>query len=99
MWVLTVSTKNVKEDYHEQHNLAEERPDLCGEACRYLIKWQQDMMMTGRSDIDPMWTVIREGGPFHAKGNLPKYCERLEKTGRAEGAEELRRRHPEEFNI
>lgn len=90
---------NIREDYHEQHDLAAERPDLCAKACRYLIEWQHNMMMTGNSDIDPMWTVIREGGPFHAKGNLPQYCERLEKTGRAKGARELRQRHPEEFNI
>lgn len=90
---------NVKEDYHEQHNIAEERPDLCAQACRYLVEWHHDMMMTGRSDVDPMWTVIREGGPFHAKGHLPEYCERLKKTGREEGAEKLRKRHPQEFNI
>ncbi len=88
---------NVKEDFHEQHNLAEERPDLCGKACRYLLDWHQQMMMTSRSDVDPLWTVIREGGPFHAKGNLPAYCERLKKTGRAKGAEELMKRHPQEF--
>lgn len=84
-------------DYHEQNNLAEERPDLCGIACRYLTDWTQDMMMNSRSDRDPMWTVLREGGPFHAKGNLARYCERLEQTGRTEGAQRLRQIHPEEF--
>lgn len=88
---------DIENDFFEQYNLAQERPDLCGIACRYLADWTQDMMMTSRSDIDPMWTVIREGGPFHAKGNLPMYCERLEKTGRAEGAAALRKAHPEEF--
>ena len=88
---------NIKEDFHEQKNLAEERPDLCAKACRYLLDWHQQQMMKSRSDVDPMWTVIREGGPYHAKGNLPAYCERLKRTGRSEGAEELMRRHPEEF--
>ena len=53
--------------------------------------------MSARCDVDPLWTVFREGGPYHAKGSLPYYCRRLEETGRAEGAGELRRRHPEEF--
>ena len=89
---------NVKEDFHEQKNIAEENPDLCAKACRYLVEWHQNMMMKSRSQIDPLWTVMKEGGPFHAKGRLPEYCERLEKTGRKEGAELLRKRHPYEFN-
>ena len=88
---------DLESDYFEQHDLAQSRPDLCGIACRFLTDWMQDMMMTSRYQIDPMWTVIREGGPFHAKGNLPMYCRRLEQTGRAEGAAELRRKHPQEF--
>ena len=88
---------DLEKDYHEQKNLADERPDLCSEACRYLVDWLHEMMMKSRTDIDPMWTVIREGGPYHAKGNLPMYCERLEKTGRSEGAKRLRELHPEEF--
>lgn len=88
---------NLKEDYFEQNNLASIRPDLCGIACRYLTDWQQDMMMTADSDIDPLWTVMLEGGPYHAKGSLPNYCKRLEATGRAEGAKLLRTKHPREF--
>lgn len=89
---------DLEEDYFEQQDLAPTRPDLCGIACRYLTDWLQDMMMTSRYEVDPMWTVIREGGPFHAKGNLPMYCRRLEATGRAEGAAQLRKKHPREFN-
>lgn len=88
---------DLEADYHEQHDLAAERPELCGRACRYLTDWHQDMLMSARGDVDPLWTVLREGGPYHAKGSLPYYCRRLKETGRAEGAEELRRRHPEEF--
>ena len=88
---------DLENDYHEQHNLAQTHPELCAKACRYLVDWLQDMMMTSRTDSDPMWTVIREGGPYHAKGNLPMYCDRLEKTGRSQGAQRLRQVHPEEF--
>lgn len=89
---------NVKNDFHEQNNLADERPELCDKACRHLTEWQHQQMMTSRSAIDPLWTVMKEGGPLHAKGRLAEYCERLEKTGRAEGAAELRKRHPYEFS-
>ena len=84
---------DINNDFHEQHDLAADRPDLCAIACRYLVEWHAQMMATHDSDVDPMWTVIREGGPFHAKGQLETYCRRLELTGRAEGAQKLRERH------
>ena len=43
-------------------------------------------------DVDPMWTVMREGGPYHAHYRSPafaEYLERLRATGRAAGAEAL----------
>ena len=55
------------------------------------------MMKKGDSDVDPLWTVMKEGGPYHAKGNLAKYYERLKQTGREEGAEKLKEMYPEEF--
>jgi hypothetical protein len=55
------------------------------------------MMKTMPGDVDPLWTVIREGGPFHAKGQLKAYCDYLEKTGRGDAVPELKRRHPREF--
>ena len=88
---------NIKDDVYEQYNFADKLPEVCGKACRYLTDWQQDMLMTGTDDVDPLWTVVKEGGPFHAKGNLPAYCERLRVTGRADGAERLKERHPGEF--
>lgn len=88
---------NIREDYHEQKNLAGRRPDLCAAACRYLVDWEQDMRRTADSDVDPLSTVLLEGGPYHARGHLKQYVQRLEATGRKEGAELLRNRHPEEF--
>jgi len=40
-------------------------------------------------DVDPLWTVIKEGGPYHARGHLRAYCERLERTGRGWAIPEL----------
>lgn len=88
---------NIKEDPHEQFNLADKNPDLCMKGAYYLLNWHDDMMMTMNFDVDPLWTVIKEGGPFHAKGQLENYCKRLEETGRGFAVDELKKRHPREF--
>ena len=79
--------------------LADERPDVCKEAVYILNQWHDDMMKTMPPgyDADPLWTVMKEGGPAHARGELRAYCERLEATGRGHAIAELKRRHPREF--
>jgi len=90
---------NVEEDPHEQNDLAETRPEICREAVCHLNDWHDRMMaaMDEGYAVDPMRTVLSEGGPQHARGRLARYCERLEATGRAGTIEELKRRHPREF--
>jgi arylsulfatase A-like enzyme len=90
---------NLADDPHEQHDLAAAQPDRCAEGLRHLSEWHDAMMATmpeGYSE-DPMRTVLREGGPLHARGFLPAYVKRLEATGRGWAVEELKRRHPSEF--
>ena len=88
---------DVEQDPHEQRDLAGERPELCREAVYYLSDWHDRMMKSMDYDIDPLWTVMKEGGPAHARGMLRRYCERLEATGRGAAVPELKRRHPREF--
>ena len=90
---------NVKEDPHEQHNLAIERPDLCREGKARYLDWLDEMMATQPDGYfwDPMWEIISEGGPYHARGHLKQYLRRLEDTGRAWAVPELKRRHPGEL--
>jgi choline-sulfatase len=88
---------NLKDDPHEQYDLAEERRDLCKEAVYLLNEWHDEMMNTMKYDVDPLWTVMKEGGPFHAKGYLKDYLVRLENTGRGHAVPELQRRHPQEL--
>lgn len=81
---------NIAEDPHEQNNLAQEQRELCDYAAARLLDWQDEMLQDG-TVTDPLWTVLREGGPFHSHISLlPAYLERLEKTGRSEGATRLR---------
>jgi len=69
-------------DFHMTKNLAVEKPEIVGLGLKYLDEWHKEMMTTSSSDIDPMWTVIREGGPEHTRRDLKSYIKRLKKTGR-----------------
>lgn len=88
---------DISADAHEQKDLCEQRPDLCAMACRYLVDWQEEMMLHSECDRDPLWTTLLEGGPLHGRCDTAAYYERLRKTGREEGAEEFRRRFGDEF--
>lgn len=83
-------------DPHEEQDRAAERPAICREAAYRLTNCRDRMMRTmppGAAD-DPLWTVIREGGPSHVRGKLPAYLALLRRTGHADAALELARRHP-----
>jgi arylsulfatase A-like enzyme len=88
---------NIADDPHEQNNLAQKQPEKVREAVYLLNQWHDTMMATSESDVDPLWTVMREGGPCHANGPLAKYCERLKETGREWAIPKLMERHPREF--
>jgi len=88
---------DIVQDPHETTNLADARPDICSHAARLMLTWHEDMMMQMPDAVDPLWTVMREGGPLHSRGHLARYCERLEQTGRGQHIPELKRRHPGEF--
>lgn len=88
---------NVEDDPHERNDLAGANPAVCHEAVYILNQWHDDMMSSMPQATDPLWTVMKEGGPFYARGHLKEYVKRLEETGRGYGVEELRRRHPREF--
>jgi arylsulfatase A-like enzyme len=87
---------DVRRDPHEQNDVAEQNPDVVARAMTMLDDWHAEMMRTATHPSDPMWTVLREGGPLHTRGNLPNYLKRLRDTGRASWAEQLAARHPGE---
>ncbi|GGD78571.1 sulfatase family protein [Paenibacillus nasutitermitis] len=87
---------NLKDDIYEQNNVAPQRPDICREAVYRLTDWHDSMMASMDCDVDPLWTVMMEGGPYHAKGHLKEYGERLLESGREQALIELRKRHPRE---
>ncbi len=95
---------DIEADPHELNDLAAKHPEVCGEGSRRYVAWHADQMWkmaeTCSDVIDPMWTVVREGGPFHASHHPPHgqsplkhYLPRLEATGRADGAAALREKY------
>ncbi len=99
---------DLAQDPLEEHDVSHEYPNVVREAAFRLANWHTDQMNKMArhcSDVvDPMWTVIYEGGPQHARMQAPgepgstekfeQYLTRLEETGRQEAAEDLRRRYP-----
>ncbi len=88
---------NLTQDPHEQHDVSGENPELVDKAMGMLAEWQHGMMLCSETNIDPLMTVLREGGPSHTRYQLPRYIERLNSTGRAHHAERLARLHPDEI--
>lgn len=91
---------NLQDDPHEQVNVADRHPEVCDRAARLLMDWHDDMMATQPPGFyhDPLRLVIHEGGPMHAPLSvLPKYCQRLEATGRGPAAQALRGKYPSAF--
>ncbi len=93
---------NLTNDPHEQFNIASSEPDTVLKGAAKLQSWHDEQMQhlvdTGAQVVDPLWTVIAEGGPFHAihetgKSPLPKYLTRLRETGRSEGAALLEQKY------
>ncbi|HWA62634.1 MAG TPA: sulfatase [Caulobacteraceae bacterium] len=82
-------------DPHEEVNLAAARPEVVQHGLALLDAWQARMAPDMARGRDPLWNVVAEGGPFHVRGELPAYLERLRATGRADKAEALARKYPE----
>ncbi len=80
---------DLKSDPFEQWNLAAQRPDVVGRGSTLLAQWHAAMMRNAARGRDPLENVMREGGPFHVRGELPAYLERLRATGRGELAQAL----------
>ena len=83
-------------DPHEQHDLAGARPERCAEADNLLASWRDDALSRSRTGVDPLDVVLAEGGPWHVRGRLLEYADRLRATGRGEWADVLLNRHPRE---
>jgi choline-sulfatase len=80
-------------DPFEQHNLATAHPDVAAQGLTLLSHWHSAMVRNAARGRDPLENVILEGGPYHVRGELPRYLERLRATGRGELAAALAERY------
>jgi hypothetical protein len=84
---------DLEADPHEQRDVKENYPDICRRGAKIILDWQDEQMQRSESQIDPLWTVMKEQGPFHTWGELPAYLDRLKTTGRGEAAELLQKKY------
>ncbi len=87
---------NVESDPYLQNDLAKSQPQICQQAEYMLLEWQDEMQagMPEGYTIDPMHTVMQEGGPTHAlRRDLPHYLARLRATERTHHADALECRY------
>jgi choline-sulfatase len=84
---------DVARDPHEQRDLASTEPAHVRHALALLAAFREQVLAGNPGGVDPLETVLREGGPYHVRGQLRAYVERLRATGRAAWAERLERKH------
>lgn len=85
---------DLEKDPHERDNLAAGRPELCAKGAKLLLEWHTEQMLKSDSQVDPLLTVLAEGGPMHTRGCLEVFCKRLAETDRGDYAAALRNKHP-----
>ncbi|MBN8525705.1 MAG: sulfatase [Planctomycetes bacterium] len=84
---------NLRDDPHQQHDLAPAHPELVDKGLAMIERWRSAALDRSPHGMDPMAASLAEGGPLHCRGQLQTYCERLRATGRAGWAEDLERKH------
>lgn len=84
---------DVARDPHETRDRSADAPEVVARGAELLERWHADAMARALHEVDPMQTVLRQGGPFHVRGELARYVRRLRDTGRAAHAEALEARH------
>lgn len=96
---------NLADDPHETTDLSEQHPDVVERGESLLLRWHNDRMLDaahGRNGgnpatpagvTDPLWEVIREGGPIYTRGNAEVYADRLRRTGREDHAAHILAEH------
>jgi len=89
---------NVKDDPHELNDLSGSEPGLLKEGETKLKEWYEKEMKRSPFGVDPMETVLKEGGPYHATFRseaFDLYLKRLRETGRESYADDLEIRKKE----
>jgi arylsulfatase A-like enzyme len=82
-----------EKDFHMTKNLATEELETVEMGLKHLETWYNEMLGDQPDIEDPMDIVLREGGPFHTRGQMKGYIRRLEKSGREEMVKTIQNRN------
>jgi len=85
---------DVVADPHEQVDLASDDVATTTALGTYLDEWIGVELARSYARQDPLTTIVEEGGPFHVRGHLPAYLDRLRDTGRGRWISTIAERHP-----
>lgn len=100
-----VELYDLEDDPHETTDRSDERPRVTDRGLALLSDWRGERRIDAargrdggnpeapRALVDPLFEVIREGGPAYMRGNLSSYTRRLRETDREEYAREIERRN------
>jgi arylsulfatase A-like enzyme len=83
---------NLASDPHEQSDQSAAHPEVVLRAQGLLDSWLDEAFAHGPTRVDPLETVIAEGGPWHARGRPDGYFDHLRATGRGAWADVLEAR-------
>jgi arylsulfatase A-like enzyme len=78
---------DLETDPHEQQDVAADHPDVVEHALARLAEWASDALAHSPTGVDPLWTVMTGGGPWHSRVDVPWYLDRLRATGRGRWAD------------
>ncbi|MGA2838532.1 MAG: sulfatase [Acidimicrobiales bacterium] len=73
---------DLEADPYEQHDVAGDHPDVVRAALADLSEWGSDALSRSTRGVDPLWTVLTGGGPWHGRVDVARYLDRLRETGR-----------------
>ncbi|MCB1685651.1 MAG: sulfatase, partial [Pseudomonadales bacterium] len=86
---------NLRTDPHQQQDLAEQETDQLTHGQTLLAGWLAENIAGAARGRDPHDNVMKEGGPYHVRGQLPEYLKRLRATDRGDLAERLEAKWPQ----
>ena len=89
---------DLESDPHQQINLALRNPELCQKGAKIILDWVDEMMEKSLYTTDPLWTVMKEHGPYHVHNRLKSYIERLEGTPRSGMIAELKHQYARDLD-
>lgn len=80
---------DLEADPHQQANLIDTQPAVLQQGRDTLDSWRATMIVDAARGRDPHDNVMAEGGPYHVRGKLDAYLERLRQTERSALADQL----------